>query len=299
MRRSWKEGRRIGGFNILAPALHGLRIGFSERKECVYERERGSERSEGVRVITGSLPTIPTVRRRWWWADPWATGPNTRDLLTNTLAHFGLVLIISTFVHTLCIDTFTPFLYFSQPMVSMVTPNSRTLWYRMCSAVGGSRVNYRLGPYFVVLLFFNAPKGNERANASRHPEPANFYSYFMAINFFAVTLFLSRLVQSSHFFAVHSSSSSSFAIYMATFFFSQVFFFFCSLVHLLFCTLPGIYLKAQFLWEMIHLVQNISFFPHHPFFRVSPFHFFGYTNNFNSYHIALRKKISPQILMRF
>jgi hypothetical protein len=42
--------------------------------------------------------------------------------------------------------------------------------------------------YFVVLLFFNAPKGNERANASRHPEPANFYSYFMAINFFAVTL---------------------------------------------------------------------------------------------------------------
>lgn len=40
------------------------------------------------------------------------------------------------------------------------------------------------------MLFFNAPKGNERANASRHPEPANFYSYFMAINFFAVTLAL-------------------------------------------------------------------------------------------------------------
>lgn len=58
------------------------------------------------------------------------------------------------------------------------------------AAVGGSRVNYRLEPYFVVLLFFNAPKGNERANASRHPEPANFYSYFMAINFFAVTLSL-------------------------------------------------------------------------------------------------------------
>lgn len=38
------------------------------------------------------------------------------------------------------------------------------------------------------MLFFNAPKGNERANASRHPEPANFYSYFMAINFFTVTL---------------------------------------------------------------------------------------------------------------
>ena len=44
------------------------------------------------------------------------------------------------------------------------------------------------GVFCVVLLFFNAseraPKGNERANASRHPEPANFYSYFMAINFF-------------------------------------------------------------------------------------------------------------------
>ena len=67
--------------------------------------------------------------------------------------------------------------------------------------VGGSRVNYRLGRagYFVVLLFFNAPKGNERANASRHPEPAHIYSYFMAINFFAVTLaafLLARLAPS-------------------------------------------------------------------------------------------------------
>lgn len=29
---------------------------------------------------------------------------------------------------------------------------------------------------------------SEQTRASRHPEPANFYSYFMAINFFAVTL---------------------------------------------------------------------------------------------------------------
>ena len=78
--------------------------------------------------------------------------------------------------------------------------------HRMCSAVGGSRVNYRLSLYFVVLLFFNAPKGNERANASRHPEPANFYSYFMAINFFAVTLFLSRDAAAS---LTYSSSESS------------------------------------------------------------------------------------------
>ena len=55
----------------------------------------------------------------------------------------------------------------------------------------------REGAIIVVLLFFNAPlaapKEKEREEmiakrkrSSRHPVPANFYSYFTAINFFAV-----------------------------------------------------------------------------------------------------------------
>lgn len=139
---------------------------------------------------------------------------------------------------------------------------------------GGTRVNYRLGARWygggvILLLLFccfstHRKEMSEQTRASRHPEPANFYSYFMAINFFAVTPrtppLTSFLFLSSHLFS--SLYPSRLTLLLVLLFILFLFFTLLTSPLPISCTFPSSFLifGELFRFDYSHLLHQISKF---------------------------------------